>query len=110
MKITPGDRVRITEDALEYWIDWWWLCASKGSIARAISLEEYAEIIKSQSPPGRNHSPDQVKHWMEQDDQYPFLFETVAPSNLDELDAIGATCFVGSVVVLDHRFFELIRE
>jgi hypothetical protein len=47
---------------------------------------------------------------MEQDYQVPFLFETVAPCNLDELGAIGATCFVGSVVVLDHRFFELIRK
>jgi hypothetical protein len=114
---SPGDRVVIILDALSYntWGDYFVLVATKGSIARAMSFDEYCDFYNQYRPDGFSilaDSPKEVRKWMDKEHQFPFRFESVeppaiAPSFSGEYRDVS--CKVGGVIVLDSRFFRVIE-
>ena len=115
--LSPGNRVLIILDALTYnpCGDYFALVATKGSIAKAMSFDEYCDFFNHYQPDSFSlevESPKDVKKWMDEEKQFPFQFESVeppaeAPSFSGEYQALN--CEVGSVVVLDGRFFQVIE-
>jgi hypothetical protein len=104
-------------DALSYddHFDYFVLVASKGSIAKAKSFEEYCDFYSQFRYNGFPLPPDaleEVKKWMEEERQSPFRFESVAPPR--ELPSFSGTyraveCEVAGVVILESRFFQVIE-
>ncbi len=106
MRPKPGDKILIILDAWDI-LDTRLCDAPRGSIARALSYEEYRDDRQR----FWNSDPDllaNVKKWMEQGVQYPFRIESVAPLAPEE-EGI-AVCKVGDVIILDERFFEVIKD
>ncbi len=111
-----GERVLIIQDAVAYnsWGDYMVLVATKGSIAKTMSLDEYRDFFRQHRPDGFSLVPDSpanVQKWIEEEQQFPFQFESAAPpaqapSSTGEYEVLD--CKVGGVVVLDSRFFQRI--
>ncbi len=107
----PGDMVRITLDAYSFTNGPFILEATQGSLARALSFEEYLEYYRS-GPSGMTY-PNYVKLWMDKGEQFPFLIVKAAPISQKDLNdpALITSIFkVGNTVILDDSFFQIIDE
>jgi hypothetical protein len=100
MIILPGDRVLVTCDVIDWGLFSWvyLVLAPQGSIARALSFEEYCELYyKDQSG---DVYPSFVKQWAEDGEGFLFQSEFVAPCN-------GiCTAKIGGLVVIDKSSFK----
>jgi hypothetical protein len=116
-KLSPGDIVRITQNAYENDIGSRNpIVAVVGSTAVVLSLEEYATSIENLLVPERDAYLKMVKEWIETGYQYPFRFLTVANQKEVPLSMNGGImildeyCELGQVILLDERFFEVIEK
>jgi hypothetical protein len=101
--------VRITQDVWEFTNAESILAATEGSIATAMSYEEYRDYIINETRLENTIYLQYVKQWMEQGTQFPFMLVEVAPVIQARY---GKQSFrsskTGDAVVLDEKFFQVI--
>ena len=108
MRPSPGDMVQIVLDAWESLPDFL-LVATKGSIARAMSYNEYCDHFKNES--GGLADPQHVLQWMSHGEQFPFIFVRVVPPSPEIQRRFHVNdCQIGKIVVLGSRFFQIIDK
>jgi hypothetical protein len=113
LKLSPGDKVLITEEAWEAG-DNGLLVATKGSIARVLSFDEFCGLLKTHN---NNNLPEQinpeyVKLWMkERGDGYPIQFESIAESTWASQEYLTlAGCVAGRVEYMNINFCKIFCE
>ncbi len=117
MRLHPGDKVRITQNAWEH--DCETIAATEGSIGTVLSYEEYAVPFYRQwriydSRSCAEHLAE-LKKCIEGETQYPIRFELVMPLAEDlrvHLEKSGerffVDCKVGGMTILGVEFLEKI--
>ncbi len=115
MRLNPGDRVRITQDAWDH--DCETIVATKGSIGIVLSYEEYAvPYIRKWNVTEPRLCAEHlawIKQWIEEGIQYPIRFEIVKPLSEDlrvhmqeQGERFFVDCKVGDIDILSIPFLE----
>lgn len=105
MRLSPGDRVVITRDVLDWslysWIEL--VLAPKGSTARVLSFDEYNEIFDKDHPSNAFY-PEYVRKAIIDGEALPVQLESVEPCE--------RLCFaeVGGLVILESNSFNVIES
>jgi len=106
MKPSPGDRIIITlnmwDDRIPHHFE-----ATKGSLARALSFEEYIKYHKEKPSLFRYH-PEYVEKCMKQGELFPFQLEYVAP--LVPKEAGIVLCKIGEAILLSEWYFQILKD
>jgi len=113
MRLNPGDKVRITKNALENIDVQVIIAAIKDSIGTVLSYEEYADYYTKRY--NRKDSWEAaIRCEMENGRSYPVRFDTVAPLSEEAISyysgygAVTIECNVGSAEILHVEFLEKI--
>jgi hypothetical protein len=109
MMISPGVMVRITQDAWESTNGPMLLEATEGSIAKAMSYEEYCDYINKRNGMNNLIHLEHVKEWMKQGEQFPFMLIEVAPISEPRYAGEALSHLkAGEAVILDGRFIQIV--
>ena len=116
MELLPGDRVVITEDAFSHetsvWVNRDVLDATRGSIGRVLSYNEYRELYAKHRDMMimecyARDDPEYVESKKKKGTHCAIQYEAVAPTGIK---ADRTRCAVGRVIVLDDRFYQKLNQ
>jgi hypothetical protein len=113
MRLNPGDKVRITQNAFDNIDVVNILVATKGSIGTVLSYEEYHDYYVNQ-PVWDDDQLSLVRDWIKDCAQYPIRFDTVVPPSASFLSfwqkhgKLFIECEVGKIEVLHVAFLKKI--
>src|SRR5688500_962274 len=118
MRLNPGDRVRINQNAFDNIEVVDILVATKDSVATVLSYKEYYDYYVNKQygnkPFWYDHHLSLVRDWINDCAQYPIRFDTVVPpsenflSSWEERGIPFIECEVGKIEILHVIFLEKI--
>lgn len=123
MEIASGNRVRITDNLLDYdsWTLATYLLATKGSIAKVLSLDEYLAFRRTADYPKplpgyEAHNAKIAQQNLEIETArikkgavYPVQLVSIAPAEIELLQqgVTSVLCDVGKILLIESRYLEV---